>query len=296
MRVSVIILNWKRPHDTVKAVESVLAQDHPDFEVLVWDNDSGDGSRGVLETRFAGESRVRLHFSDRNLGHPGGRNAGARLATGQVIQFMDSDAWLENRDALSRIAERLADPSIGAVSFEVKRPDGHLMWPFARPAAAWRDKEFDTKRVDGCGFAITRRAWEAAGPFPEHFGLYGPDDLFYGFRLIACGFRIVYLPSVVVVHAFAPTGRIGTQFVNHTRNNLWIPLELFPFPQALLSAGRQAASLLNDAIEQRQLAYYARGVGEALWHFRLSRRRPIPRDQWRRLRSLMAEDKRLAGE
>ena len=49
MKISVVILNWNRPEDTVKAADSVLAQDHPDFELVILDNASTDNSRAALE-------------------------------------------------------------------------------------------------------------------------------------------------------------------------------------------------------------------------------------------------------
>jgi GT2 family glycosyltransferase len=292
MRISVIILNWNRPRDTLQAAESVLRQDHADLELILWDNASSDDSREILTRRFHGEPRVVLRFADANYGVAGGRNRAFPLAGGEILVSLDSDAVFESAGALSHIASCFRDdPDLGAVSFEVKRPDGHLMWPFTRPAATWRHRPFETIRVDGCSFATTRTAFAKAGGFAEHFSPYGAEDQHYALTLIGLGYRVLYLPSVVVVHAFSPRGRVGVQFIKHVRNSLWIPLELFPFPHAFLSAGKQAWSLLGDAREQRQVPEYFRGLAETLMGFHPARRKPIRRERWRHVRALIAEDK-----
>ena len=294
MKVSVVILNWNRPSDTIKAVDSVLAQDYLHFDVTVWDNASTDDSKRILESRFGQDPRVRLIVSDANYGVAGGRNRAFPLAAGDLLLSLDSDAFFESPNALSLIAARMeSDTSLGAVSFEVKRPDGHLMWPFSRPAAEWRSREFETIRVDGCAFAVRREAFVHVGAFAEHFSPFGAEDQHFAFKLIGDGYRILYLPSVAVVHVFSPKGRNAEQFAMHVRNMLWIPMELFPASRALFSVGKQGLSLLHDALEQRQLWAFVRGSWYALTGFRWGRRQPMDREVWRHLRQLIREDRAM---
>jgi len=295
MKISVIILNWNRPSDTIKAVDSVLGQDYANFDVLVWDNASSDDSKSVLQARFSQNSRVRLFFTDANYGVAGGRNRAARETTGDVIFFLDSDAVIQPPTALSRVAERMGkEPGLGALSFETVRPDGFLMWPFARPSGEWRHKEFESARVNGCAFAIQRAAFDRAGGFAEHFSPYGAEDLHFSYKLIDCGYRIHYFPAVAAVHAYSSTGRTGIQFTMHVRNMLLIPMELFPFPHALGSFIKTAASLAKEASEQHQQRDYAKGFWKALTEFSLNERIPMSRSRWLHIRDIVKEEKRLA--
>jgi GT2 family glycosyltransferase len=295
MKISVVVLNWNRAGDTVTAVRSVLAQRNADFDVLVWDNASTDTSREELETAFGKEERVALHFADANYGVAGGRNRAFRRVDGDALLSLDNDAYFERSNALQMIAEAmLKQPDIGAVSFEVKRPDGHLMWPFSRPAATWRQRSFETIRVDGCAFAVRRDAFEEAGGFAEHFSPYGTEDQHFAFKLIGHGYRILYFPAVVVVHAFSPAGRHPTQFAMHVRNCIWMCMELFPMPRAAVSSLAYAARLGKDALENHLVAAYLRGVFTAIVGFKLRRRDPVGRGPWAHIRALMEEDKRLA--
>lgn len=295
MKISVIILNWNRPDDTLQAVQTTLAQRESDFEVLVWDNASSDDSRARLKQAFGREPRVRLLWGDANYGVAGGRNRAFREASGDILLSLDSDAVIETPDGLARMARVLeAEPDIGAVSFEVRRPDGHLMWPFARPAAAWRERRFDTIRVDGCSFATRRDLFERIGGFAEHFSPYGAEDQYYAFQVIGSGFRVVYFPEVKVIHAFTPKARQGKQFAMHVRNMVWMPLEVFPWPEGLLRAAAQARYLKSEAREQNQEGAYREGITDALRGFRWARRRPMSHSSAARVRSLIAEDKSAA--
>jgi GT2 family glycosyltransferase len=294
VNISVIILNWNRPGDTVKAVESALGQDYPDFEALVWDNASSDSSAALLRERFGGHPRFRLLTADRNYGVAGGRNRAFAAAAGDLLVTLDSDAVFESPDALGRVAGHFeADPQLGALAFDIRRPDQSVYWPFARPLDRWREAPFETFRVDGCSFAVRRSLLDPAGAFPEYFSPFGAEDRYLGFRVIGAGYRIVYDPRIRVRHDASPRGRWGLQFVMHVRNSLWIPLEVFPMPQALLSLGALAARLFRDARGQRQVGGYLRGVAQALAGFRPSRRRPMPRARWRYIRRLVEEDKNL---
>jgi len=292
LKISVVILNWNRAEDTEIAVRSVLRQDYSDCEVLVWDNASSDNSRDRLTAAFGAEPRVRLLWGDNNYGVAGGRNRAFREATGDLLFSLDNDATIETPNALARLAEVMqSEPDIGAISFEVRRGDGHLMWPFARPAAKWSDVRFDTIRVDGCSFATPRAQFERIGGFAEHFSPYGAEDQYYAFQVIGCGQRVVYFPEIKVIHSFSPKGRQGRQFTMHVRNMLWIPLELFPFPDCILRAASQGLYLWREAKEQDQRKAYRDGIAETLTGFRLARRAPLSRKNWNRLRHLVQEDK-----
>ena len=294
MRISAIVLNWNRPNDTINAVDSILRQDYPDTEIIIWDNASSDNSRDILTKTFGNDPCIKTIFAPHNYGVAGGRNRAARETDGECLFFLDSDAAIQTPSAFSQVAERMAqDPKIGALSFEVVRPDGFLMWPFSRPVSEWRHKEFEAARVDGCAFAVRRFAFDKAGAFAEHFSPYGAEDLHFAYKLIDCEFKILYFPSAVATHAFSPSGRTGIQFAMHVRNMLLIPLELFPTPHAYASFIKIAASLGRDAWFQHQRKDYFRGVREALTGFTFPERIPILRQNWRHLRDIVKEEKRL---
>lgn len=73
------------------AVQSILSQSHTDFEFLIVDDASTDGSIETLQTLAAGDSRIRLLLNDRNKGQTACLNQGLREAKGKWIARQDAD-------------------------------------------------------------------------------------------------------------------------------------------------------------------------------------------------------------
>jgi len=99
--VSVVIPTYDRAQQTIAAIESVLAQTYPNFEIIVVDDGSTDGSRDVIEKftsqRTNGCHRI-LFFSQPNQGASIARNAGIAKAQGKYIAFLDSDdVWVPEK-------------------------------------------------------------------------------------------------------------------------------------------------------------------------------------------------------
>ena len=91
--VSVIIPVWNREKFICRAIQSVLAQSYMPHEIIVIDDGSNDSSRDVVRGRFAAEINsgiVRL-IEKAHTGVSDTRNAGLKIATGDLIAYLDSD-------------------------------------------------------------------------------------------------------------------------------------------------------------------------------------------------------------
>ena len=92
-KVSVVVPVFNRAECLGAAVDSILAQDFRDFEIIVVDDGSTDSTR----TSSALTAIVPLYFSS-NQGPGAARNTGVRNATGDWIAFLDSDdVWLPTK-------------------------------------------------------------------------------------------------------------------------------------------------------------------------------------------------------
>src|SRR5438552_2642197 len=172
--VSVVIPTYERRHYVARAVASVLAQTYQDFEVLVVDDGSTDGTAQALEGL---DLRLRYHWQE-NRGVSGARNAGSRLARGEIVAFLDSDdRWLP--DHLAVVTEVFArNPGVVLVStcprFQIAGRE--------RPADA---KVFDalpltlTENVVGyqSGVAVRRADLLAVGGFDERLSVMEGSEL-----------------------------------------------------------------------------------------------------------------------
>jgi glycosyltransferase involved in cell wall biosynthesis len=105
-RISVLLTSYNREHYIAAAIESVLAQSLTDFELLIVDDGSTDGTVGIAR-RYLSDPRVRLVQNDRNLGQFQNRNYAATLARGEFLKYHDSDDLMYPH-CLSVMAEALA--------------------------------------------------------------------------------------------------------------------------------------------------------------------------------------------
>ena len=94
--LSVVIPTWNRSHVVCDAVNSAFAQRPGEVEVIVVDDASTDGTVSLLEREYG--SRIQLLRLDQQRGPGGARNAGACLARGEFVSFLDSDdVWLRGK-------------------------------------------------------------------------------------------------------------------------------------------------------------------------------------------------------
>ncbi len=105
--VSVVIPAYNRAATIGAAIASVLRQTFTDFELVVVDDGSSDGTLDAA--RAVADPRLRVIAAPRNLGAAGARNLGVAAARGSWIAFQDSDdEWLPEK--LARQIARLATP------------------------------------------------------------------------------------------------------------------------------------------------------------------------------------------
>jgi glycosyltransferase involved in cell wall biosynthesis len=94
--VSVVMPTYNRARLLSRAVNSVLDQTYPNFELIVVDDCSTDGTEGVMQG-FQ-DDRIRYIRHEKNQGAPIARNTGIRAAKGKYIAFQDSDdVWLSTK-------------------------------------------------------------------------------------------------------------------------------------------------------------------------------------------------------
>ncbi len=115
-KVSIIILNWNRFQDTFECLRSVNELDYPNYNIIVVDNASSDGSAEKIKNLFP---QITLIKNEKNLGFAGGNNVGIKYALkdgAEYVWLLNNDAVVE-KDSLSSLVHKAEDnPSIGMVS------------------------------------------------------------------------------------------------------------------------------------------------------------------------------------
>jgi len=178
MRVSIIIRNYNYEKYVGDAVDSALAQPHPDVEVIVVDDGSTDDSRRIL--RSYGD-RIRL-ITRENGGEGAAANTGFAQARGDVVIFLDSDDVLMPECAARAVAAMT--PGVTRVHWwmylidDAGRLTGHVQPP--APVPRWSFEE--SMRRFGCMVdvgqsfnAYRREALEPAFPLDPQGWMRAPD-------------------------------------------------------------------------------------------------------------------------
>lgn len=104
---SVIIPVYNTRDYLPMAIESVLKQDCTDYEIIVIDDDSSDGSREVVKG-YEKRGEIIATYNEKNQGLSAARNQGIEMARGEYIVFLDSDDYF-SRDALSNFRKKIEE-------------------------------------------------------------------------------------------------------------------------------------------------------------------------------------------
>lgn len=113
--LSIIVVSYNTGALLEQFAEIVAAhlEGQIDYELIIVDNASTDGTPGWLETYARERLRVVPCLPGTNLGFSGGNNAGLRLARGRYILCLNSDAYLVDARVLAMIAHLDAHPEVG---------------------------------------------------------------------------------------------------------------------------------------------------------------------------------------
>ena len=212
MKTSIVVLCWNGMEFLVACLDAVLDQDYAEFEVIVVDNCSGDGSADFVAGQYPA---VRLIRNEYNLGFAGGNNVGIRASTGDVVVLLNQDTVVRP-NWLAALAGTFKDPGIGVAGCKALYPDeqsiqhagGKVISADAYTLHIGQgeadegqyDSPGEVDYVTGAAMAIHRRVLDQIGLLDE--GLYPAfyEDLDYCERARRAGFRIVYQPRAVLVH------------------------------------------------------------------------------------------------
>lgn len=210
--LSVLIVAWNSREELARTLPALLPELNEEDELIVVDNDSGDGTPDAVAALAPAARIVR---AGRNLGFAAGCNAGAAQAQGDLLVILNPDAaprpgfgdairrpWLEERgwaawQALVADGEGTTINSAGnPVHFTgIVWAGGHGRPLGQAPPAG------EVAALSGACLAIPRRTWVEVGGFPESFFLYH-EDVDLSLRLRLAGGRLGIEPAAVVDHDY----------------------------------------------------------------------------------------------
>lgn len=215
--ISAIICTHNRDPYLAAAIDSLLAQDFPDYEVIVVDNASTDRTREIVEARPSVK-----YIYESVLGLSVARNTGAQAAQSEILAYLDDDAeaskgWLSALYKAYQNNEKLAIAG-GKVT---------LLWPAGATPPGWLspglaanlgaydlgdsvvyiDKPGLTPR--GLNYSMRRQFLEQVGGFDANLGRVGKnllsnEELYMTELALRKGWQVAYLPDALAAHNVSP--------------------------------------------------------------------------------------------
>lgn len=210
--VSIIILNFNGMNHLKTCLDSILRTDYPNFEVIVVDNGSNDGSVEFIEEKYP---EVRIIKLERNMGAPYGYMVGVWNANGKYVAILNNDIevppnWLT---PLVKTLEKL--PWVAAADPKFRSFYYRDMFEDSGAAGKWIDyfgnnctrgtNEIDRGQYDVPAYVMgvltffRKEVLLKVGGFDPLF-IFGYDDIDLGWRLYLAGYKIVYMPKSTIYH------------------------------------------------------------------------------------------------
>ena len=248
--ISVIIPNWNGREHLAECIDSLKGQIFHNFETILVDNGSADGSVEFVRERYGEWARIiRI---EKNLGFTGGCNIGIQAAKGEFIVLLNSDTWTEPT-WLEELAKAIGpDPRIGVWASKIfsyyqrdriEAVGEVIYWDGLNRARG--QYEQDKGQYDemeeilfppGCGAMYRRELFDEIGLFDEDFFAYG-DAAEVGIRARIAGWKCILVPKAVLYHKYSSSTSQYSPFKAFLveRNRFWITVKYFPWPLLYLS-------------------------------------------------------------
>lgn len=293
--VSILIITWNRKKDILETIRSIYEQDYINYEIIVVDNGSTDGTVEALAASFPD---VKLVVLPQNLGVSSGRNAGIVIARGDIVFCLDSDASL-GRCSLKELVKKFqAEPRVGVINSRIVNActgllDGGPGWSYSEKQKKLQEQEFPSWSFSEGGAAIRKRVFEKVGLFWD-FLFFGCEGQEFSLRVWDSGYKVLYFPRSVVYHRASPEKRIEgkereCQFL---KNNLSIYIIRYPLWLLFLIAPLKVSAVMIRSVKRG----YFEDVLRTLWEvgkslpFLLDHRKPIRNETaWLYLKLLLQQ-------
>ena len=280
-RASIVISTRNRQDDLRRALNSCRVLAGIEYEILVYDDASDDGTAEMVSREFPG---VRLIRQPTRQGYIRLRNLGFLEARGEFVVSIDDDAEFTDPQTLSRVAVLFqTHPEAAALALPFVEPHRNAGVGSMHPVAPGTP----LRNYIGCAHAIRRSVALMSGGYPELLVHQGEErDLCI--RLLDSHHEILFADTGAIIHHVSPNRSASRLNYYGYRNTILFCWMRFPFPYCLARMAISSIQLLLHKFHWRrlpaQVAFIAAGYLACLKN--LSARKPVSMEAYRRFRSL----------
>ena len=271
--VYIVIANWNEQKLLQECLTSIKDfTDYPNFQIVVIDNGSTDGSAKMIRQKF---SWVKLIENKVNMGFAKANNQGIKFAIREgadYIFLLSNDTRVIHRDWLTRVIEIAeANPNVGIVGCKLVYPDGMIQHAggvinvrgiafhlgIGKPDNGTYDEVKDVDYVTGAAFMIKRGLVQKIGLIDEGFFPALFEDTDYCVRAKMAGYRVVYNPKTTIIHYEGVTVKkrpmLKKNFIMH-KNRIRFMLLNFPVKWLIKRVKYEFKTLISIVVEKKDKA------------------------------------------
>lgn len=238
--ISIIIPNWNGREHLRICLDSLRAQRQRNFEIILVDNGSTDGSQQFIRDEYPEVNLIEL---GQNRGFTGACIAGYAVASGHYIVLLNNDTECDPEWLKEIVAVFLDDFRVGIVASKIllfdRRDHFHAAGDFVRldgipgNRGVW---ERDTGQYDqqekvfsacGAAAAYRRQMLDEIGFLDPDF-FFSCEDVDMGWRANLAGWQVMYVPTALVYHKLKATGGSVTGSFYDGRNFLYLLWKNYP--------------------------------------------------------------------
>lgn len=238
--VSIIIPHLNGRHHLDDCFNSLRQQTWPDFEVLLVDNGSTDGTQDYVRQQFP---EVKIIELERNYGFTGACNAGWQAASGEFIILLNNDTEVNPNWLAEIVSAFQRRPDVGIVASKMllfdRRDHFHTAGDFYRldgipgNRGVWQqdvgqyDVEEEVFGACGGSSAYRRQLLDEIGFLDDDF-FFSCEDVDVSWRAHLAEWKVLYVPTAVVYHKLKATGGDVTGSYYDGRNFLYLIWKNYP--------------------------------------------------------------------
>ena len=259
-----MIVNFNGKELLVRCLLSLLKTDYPNYEIVVVDNASTDGSSRELKKTFGSDPHLKIIINSMNLGHSEGCNIGVRVSESRYFVFLDSDMEFKANNWLTELVKAMEeDKNVGSAQAKILLSENEQCldcvctavdvlgtWAanYGLPEDNLRKKFEIFAASSGCCI-IRREIFNEVGGFDRDYFIYD-DDTDLSLRVRLFGYKILFVPSSLVIHRggilrgvtgrnlyYSSKNRMVTVLKNFELRNVWWRFLILSFFTFLVSLG-----------------------------------------------------------
>jgi GT2 family glycosyltransferase len=203
MLVSIIIVNFNGLNRLQKCINSILKNNYRKYEIIIVDNNSNDGSIDFVKKEFP---KIKLIKLEQNYGYAKPNNIGAKIAQGEFLFFLNNDTIIQPT-TIKELVNAMEKPEIGICQSLLLHPDrsvdssgdyvNHLGFPYSSKTQTTKMKSILSAR--GAAMMVKKKIFLELLGFDEKFFV-SFEDVDIGWRSWLWGYKILLVPSSVVIH------------------------------------------------------------------------------------------------